>query len=173
MKLSLYTVEKEYFEYLGKFEPKVPFLKEKRPFLGTILQVKDKNYFVPLSSPKEKHKKMKEKQDLIKIEQGELGVININNMIPIPISQCQKIQLEEIEDSKYRNLLKHQLQWCNRHQREIRRKAIVLYQMVCYFPQQSQQVKKRCCDFKKLERQCLQYMNQNQLREEEWIYKIS
>lgn len=173
MKLSLYTVQKEYFEYLGEIEPKVPFLKEKRPFLGTLLEVKNKNYFVPLSSPKEKHKKMKEQEDLIKIKEGELGVININNMIPIPISQCQKIQLEQIEDRKYRNLLKHQLQWCNLHQNEIRRKAILLYQVICYFPQESQSLKKRCCDFKKLEKRCIQYMNQNQLQEEELIYKIS
>jgi len=32
-------------------------IKEKRPFIGIILKINDINYFAPLSSPKEKHKK--------------------------------------------------------------------------------------------------------------------
>ena len=40
-------------------------------------------YFVPLSSPKEKHLKMKNTLDFLKLDNGKLGAINFNNMIPV------------------------------------------------------------------------------------------
>ncbi len=39
-------------------------------------------YFAPLSSYKDKHKKMLETVDFIKIK--DYAVINLNNMIPVP-----------------------------------------------------------------------------------------
>lgn len=39
-------------------------------------------YFAPLSSFKPKHKWLSETVDFIKI--GDMAVININNMIPVP-----------------------------------------------------------------------------------------
>ena len=40
-------------------------------------------YYAPLSSPKEKHIKLKPKLGLLKINYGKYGVINFNNMIPV------------------------------------------------------------------------------------------
>ena len=39
-------------------------------------------YFAPLSSFKPKHKRLSETIDFIKI--GDMAVINLNNMIPVP-----------------------------------------------------------------------------------------
>lgn len=41
-------------------------------------------YFAPLSSPKQKHLKMKNDIDFYKLSNGKLGAINFNNMIPVP-----------------------------------------------------------------------------------------
>lgn len=37
----------------------------------------------PLSSPKEKHKNMKNSIDFLKLDEEKQGKINFNNMIPI------------------------------------------------------------------------------------------
>ena len=55
MRLELYTVDSKYFNYLREFEPRVPYVKKNRPFIGIILKIHYKNYFAPLGSPKEKH----------------------------------------------------------------------------------------------------------------------
>lgn len=45
----------------------------------------NKEYFGPLSSPKEKHKKMKTNIDFFKIDKGNLGIINFNNIYQLLI----------------------------------------------------------------------------------------
>ena len=56
-----------------------------RPVVGIIVICDDKQYCVPLSSPKEKHKSMKNDVDFTKIyHDGKLiGVLNFNEMIPV------------------------------------------------------------------------------------------
>ena len=76
-------------------------VKEKRPFVGIILKINNINYFAPLSSPKEKHKKMKNNIDFLKINNGRDGVINLNNMIQIPYQYYYKIDIsDEIKKTK-------------------------------------------------------------------------
>lgn len=173
MRLNLYTVDSKYFDFLREFEPRVPFVKENRPFIGIVLKVNYRNYFAPLGSPKEKHKTMRNQKDLIKIRNGELGVINFNNMIPIPISRCSKIDIDSIQDRKYQILLNDQVAWCNIHIKEIIKTAEKLYNSVCYLDNEDSILKKRCCDFKLLERKCIEFMKVNTLNEEEFIYQIS
>lgn len=173
MRLNLYTVDSEYFDFLRNFEPRVPLVKVHRPFLGIVLKVNYKNYFAPLSSPKQKHTNMHEQRDLIKIDDGKLGVINLNNMIPIPMSRCIRIDLENIEDIKYKILLKKQFLWCNKNSSKVILKAEKLYNSVCYSDKENSLLKKRCCDFKLLERKCIEFMKENTLREEEFIYQVS
>lgn len=56
--MELYEVTVDYVEYLRKFEPKkilsVADGKDKRKFLGVIIQKSGFNYVIPLSSPKYK-----------------------------------------------------------------------------------------------------------------------
>lgn len=173
MRLELYTVDSKYFNYLRKFEPRVPFVKENRPFLGIVLKIHYKNYFAPLGSPKEKHKTMKKQKDLIKIRDGELGVINFNNMIPIPISRCRKIDIENMTNPKYKILLNDQVAWCNIHINEIIETTEKLYHLICYSDKPNTMLRNRCCDFKLLERKCIEFMRENTLQEEEFLYKVS
>lgn len=172
-RLNLYTVDSDYSDYLRNFEPRVPFIKENRPFIGIVLKIHYKNYFAPLGSPKEKHKKMAKQKDLIKIKNGELGVINFNNMIPIPISRCEKIDIKNIQDRKYKALLNDQIAWCNIHIEEILQTAEKLYYLLCYSQKPNIQLHSRCCNFKLLEKKCIEFMKENTLREEEFLYHIS
>ena len=67
----LVKVNHEYCDYLRQFEPKVVYnagIKEMRPFIGILFTINDCEYFAPLSSPKEKHKHMKNNIDIIKLK---------------------------------------------------------------------------------------------------------
>ena len=87
--LKLYYITDTYIDYLRKFDKNIYYNKNHtRPYIGVVYTFNNRNYFVPLSSPKEKHLKMNPKQiDIYKIKNGELGIININNMIPVPIEE--------------------------------------------------------------------------------------
>ena len=86
--LKIVKVDSTYCDYLRKFDNKVVYNKNKkelRPFIGILFRIDDLEYFAPLTSPKPKHKKMKNKLDFFKIKNGELGAVNFNNMIPVII----------------------------------------------------------------------------------------
>ena len=68
-KLYFITLTSSYLKYLGIYENKVS-LKVNRPFIGIVFKINNKEYFAPLSSPKEKHKKMKTNIDFFKIDKG-------------------------------------------------------------------------------------------------------
>ena len=58
--MKIYKIQDEYVKYLRTKEPKVLQNKEeKRPYIGTVLEITGYTYFIPLSSPKKKHKDMK------------------------------------------------------------------------------------------------------------------
>ena len=84
--LKLVIVDSNYCDYLRKFDNKVVYNytnKSTRPFIGVLFNVGNIEYFAPLSSPKAKHLTMKNKIDFIKVDNGKLGVVNFNNMIPV------------------------------------------------------------------------------------------
>ena len=61
-RLRFYEVDFEYIEYIQKFEKKIMDSinsKSNRKFIGIVLKIDNLDYIVPLTSPKEKHKKMK------------------------------------------------------------------------------------------------------------------
>lgn len=93
--------------------------KARRPFVGILIEVNDIKYVAPLSSPKKKHLSMKNTIDFYKIDQGKLGVINFNNMIPVRDKYIIKVNPFEMnifneEDKKYIKLLNKQLTWINK-----------------------------------------------------------
>jgi len=133
-KLYFITLTSNYLKYLGIYENKVS-LKANRPFIGIVFKVNNKEYFAPLSSPKEKHKRMKTNIDFFKIDKGNLGIINFNNMIPVINNDiCRnKLDLEmlskslDTDDIKYFRLLKNQLKYCEKNKNIILAKAEKIY----------------------------------------------
>ncbi|BDR59139.1 hypothetical protein XA3_15800 [Xylocopilactobacillus apicola] len=61
MDLEIYSVDSDYVDSLNQIDPKVEYHHgdNDRPYIGIVLQINSLNYFVPLSSPKNKHHKMK------------------------------------------------------------------------------------------------------------------
>ena len=87
--------------FLRTFDSRVPYnadAKKLRPFIGILFRVHDIDYFAPLSSPKTKHRRLNDTIDFMKIDHGELGAINFNNMIPVTPANYQEIPLNEVPD---------------------------------------------------------------------------
>ena len=125
--------------------------KSSRPFVGILLTIHGMSYYAPLSSPKPKHRNMSNQVDLLKINGGEYGVINLNNMIPIHNNSISLINLGTLstdsqEDVQYKELLRNQLSWCNANKDRILNKAQKLYEMI-ENGNARQNLIERCCKF--------------------------
>lgn len=144
------TLDQNYINFLRQYEPKIYLnKKEKRPYVGVVLKINGFDYFAPLSSPKEKHKTMKNQIDFVKIEQGELGVINLNNMIPVCEGLAKKIDIDRINNEQYKTLLINRVQFINRNYKKINQQAFKLYEKVTIY---NSKLAVRCCNFLVLER---------------------
>lgn len=153
-RLSFYIVDSAYCDFLRKTDPCVPYTMDKkarRPFVGILLEVHGVKYYAPLSSPKPKHLTMKNQVDFIKIDGGQYGVINLNNMIPIHNNSVTVVNPtiqagDSSADIIYKNLLANQLTWCNAHKTDILDKALKLYRMITSGKGYPQLIS-RCCNF--------------------------
>ncbi len=172
MDLELYRANLNYCNYLHDYDNKVPIIsneKENRPFIGVILCVNGLNFFAPLTSPKLKHLSMKDNKDFIRIDDGKLGGINLNNMIPIPKRYIEELNILNFDNEKYAQMLYLQTQWINKNKLRIQNKARNLYYLITQ-KQAEENLIQRCCNFKLLEAKCYEYMYSNFIGEEEIIY---
>ncbi|MCQ2911267.1 MAG: type III toxin-antitoxin system ToxN/AbiQ family toxin [Clostridia bacterium] len=166
-RFKIVRVKPEYCDYLRQFDKKVPFnkdTKELRPFIGVLFEVNGCEFFAPLSSPKKKHIEMKNSIDFYKIERGELGAINFNNMIPVNKDNYILINLninfstDSINEIKYKKMILKQLIYMNNNYDIIKNKVQKLYE--AYKTNRiNQTIKSRCCDFLLLEQKCKNYNN--------------
>ena len=132
--------------------------KSRRPFVGVVVVCGEHKYCVPLDSAKEKHKSQKNDVDFTRIFDGEklISVLNFNNMIPVDDRFITKIDLKPSEkdspaQANYKKLCIKEIAWCRKNQEAIVKKANKLYLLV-QKPNCSGILKKRCNDFKKLEK---------------------
>lgn len=109
-KLVLVRLDSNYCDYLRQFDN-----KKLRPFIDVLFEANNCKYFVPLSSPKPKHKTMKTTLDFLKIAGGDLGAINFNNIIKIDLDKECLTKTEE----RYIKLLKEQIFWLNRNDEKL------------------------------------------------------
>ena len=163
LNLKIVIVDSKYCDYLRGFDDKVIYNrneKELRPFLGILFEIENCEYFAPLSSPKAKHKKMKNTIDFFKIKNGELGAVNFNNMIPVNKKNYYCVDLDKkiltVPELKYQKLLKEQLNWLNSNYYQVKNKSLKLYELYNN-GKLLKNVKSRCCNFKLLEEKCLEY----------------
>lgn len=161
-RLNLYLIDIKYIRNLAKADDRVMSVspqagKETRPFVGIIIVCNEQKYCIPLSSPKPKHKSMKNDIDFMKIMDGEklIGVLNFNNMIPVDESCINLLDLritkkDDVTAKNYKKMAAKQLDWCRHNQDAIIKKANKLYAML-QSDKAGSLLKKRCCNFKKLE----------------------
>lgn len=155
--LKIYYINENYIKYLRKFDKIVPYNKtHTRPYIGVVFKNNKIYYFAPLSSPKPKHLTMNENAlDIFKIQDGEFGIVNINNMIPTPIS-CLTEVLPLVKDEKYRNLVLNQTTYLNKHKSELLAK-VKQFKLRYDKGHLSSRLRERCCNFELLEEKCREY----------------
>ena len=165
--LEVYRIDMKYIRNLHNVDDRVfsvsPQIgKDERPFLGIIIVCNKHKYCVPLSNPKKKHEKMRDKIDFKKIvHNGSLiGVLNFNLMIPVENAQIQRIDTrirkhDNMDTRRKKELLIKELEWCNEHISDLSNTANVLYQK--YITGEKFAARKQCLDFKRMELECEKY----------------
>jgi protein AbiQ len=161
--LKLYRVKDDYINYLRVFESKVLDNKnEKRPYVGVVYSVNSMNYYIPLASPKEKFNRMNNSKDFHKIEGGQYGALNFNNMIPVKDDNLIKIDINNEPDKKYKALLINQYMSLLDLTSVISRKSVGIYNLYIAtegLTPNDKKIKDRCCNFPLLEEKCMVYNN--------------
>ena len=94
--------------------------------------------------------------DIFKNDKGELGIVNINNMLPTPM-ECLKEVLPQVKDQKYKALLNKQITYPNDCKTELLTR-VRRFQQIYRKGFLPESVKIRCCNFDLLEEKCMEYM---------------
>ncbi|WP_169733499.1 type III toxin-antitoxin system ToxN/AbiQ family toxin [Brackiella oedipodis] len=161
--MNIYTIDNKFIGYLAKKENKVAFNKaskeRSRPYVGVIIEVGAFNYFAPMSSRDMRKNRSNNTFHLFSKEQN-LGVIHVNNMIPVPDNRFVKLlNYNKISSQKYKKLIAIQVEILSESafQKELTEKAINLYNVVSdpnNNTRDARFLKKLSNDFKSLEKHC-------------------
>lgn len=124
-----YWVDMKYIRNLQNIDNRVLSVspqtgKDKRPFLGLMIVCNGQKYCVPLSKPKKKHERMRDKIDFKKIVYNGvlIGVLNFNLMVPVEDAQIQKIDIrirkhDNVDTRKKKALLFKELE-CHKYNKK-------------------------------------------------------
>lgn len=149
-KLRFYRIHEGYIEFLHSIDNRVQFNKgERRPYVGVVLTIGEHEYYVPLESPKPNHKNIKSGGPVLKLDDGQLGIMGFNNMIPVKRPHLISFDILAEPDMRYRNLLLNQLRYCDQNKTVIFSRAKSTYQKVV--SGKNLFYARVCCDFKRLE----------------------
>lgn len=160
--MRFYHIKDDFITFLRQFDQKVPDNKnESRPYVGVVLEIETIKYYAPFTSPKLKHKKMKNGKDFRKINNGIYGAINFNNMIPVLASALIEIDIANITDVKYRRLLQNQYNYIKADESAILRTAENLRKMIFEnendLSEHDKIIKQRCCNLPLPEKKYCEY----------------
>lgn len=171
---KFYTLDPDYLEYLHKIDSEVyynfSYRTSIKPFLGIIIGIENYNYFIPISSAKDKHKKWKNVSDehfliyeiidpSINIKNGIckdlserekmhiLSVLDIKKMIPVPDGTYERIIFAELSDSRYRDLFRKEYAFCLKIKDKVLKKVEKIYKE----QKETKIVKRANCNFSLLE----------------------
>lgn len=169
--LKLYQIDMKYVRDLHNADNRVESVspqigKANRVFIGIVVAHEDRKYCIPLSHPKEKHKRIANNSEIHKIivDNKLIGVLNFNLMIPVTERQLIPVDLKVHDNDlpamkAWKRLCIKELKWCRKSENSviIRDKVKNLY-LLC-MTDKNFKGKKRCLDFKKLEQVCDKYNN--------------
>ena len=156
--IRLYEISPAYVDHLQPAAPhlfhnKKPGQQYERKYIGIVLTVHGIDYFAPLSSFKDKHRKMSEGLDFIKIK--DYAVINLNNMFPVPAGQYRYVDIAKEKNPKYKALLLAEYRYIKSIQERILKNAATLYRLKT--GGSISPLTKRCNDFTRLEELCREF----------------
>lgn len=157
MALLICQVQSVYLDFLRQFDAKVSMDPTgRRKFVGVLFDMNGHAYFAPMSSPKPKHATISDNApDIFKIDRGLLGVINLNNMIPVPMEAIIHINISKEQDPRYQKLLREQASFIRKHADSIQKKAKKLHRIIT--DGHGPTLIKRCHNYSSLEQACLQF----------------
>ncbi len=156
--IKFYEVSEDYVDYLVPHAPhlfrnKKQGQQNSRKYIGVVLHIGGIDYFAPLSSFKDKHKRMNEALDFVKIK--NYSVINLNNMFPVPGGCYSYVDISMEQNPKYKSLLLAEYRFIKSIQEKIRKNAATLYNLKTKGEKSA--LTKRCNDFLLLEDLCKKY----------------
>ena len=160
--MKFYNIKEDYIRFLKQYDKKVADNKNgQRPYVGIVLEVNGIKYYTPFTSPKPKHKNMKNSKDFRKINQGVYGAINFNNMIPVVDEAVKLIDIDNIDDSQYKRLLQNQYKCIKSERASIQKVAHRLHHLIFEdadkLSENDKKIKKRCCNLPLLEKVIYRY----------------
>ena len=118
--LRLYRVSDGYIRYLNSRDNRVQYNKNaRRPYVGVVFNFGSFKYFVPMESPKPNHVNIKSGKHILKLKNGEYGLLGFNNMIPVHKDALIEFDINAEKDDKYKKLLQRQIAVCNRMKADI------------------------------------------------------
>ncbi len=156
--IKLYEVSEDYVNYLVPYAPHLFHNKKQeqqnsRKYIGVVFHIGEIDYFAPFSSFKDKHKRMNETLDFIKIK--NYSVINLNNMFPVPNGCYSYVDISKERNLKYKSLLLAEYRFIKSIQEKIRKNAATLYKLK--IKGEKSALTKRCNDFLLLEDLCKKF----------------
>lgn len=152
-KLLFYEIDEKYIDFLSQFSEHL-FHNAKvsqtysRKYVGILFEINRIKYFAPLSSFKPKHKRLSETVDFIKI--GDMAVINLNNMFPVPENAYSLKNPNKEQNQQYRTLLNNEIRIIKQKKEQIINNAKTVYNHKMTNDGKSK-LSQRCNDFKLLE----------------------
>ena len=175
-KFGLYNVDTKYLSALYDKDKEVRYSEQidynRKPYLGVVVLVEGRQYFIPLTSAKVKHIKWKnvgqahyliyEKVDESEIRANDivrhtengntkiLSALEINKMIPVPDDCFQRIDFNKIQDERYKSLLVKEFLFLQNVQDGILKKAKMIYDK----QKQTGKIFQSYCNFALLENIC-------------------
>lgn len=159
--MKIYKIDLDYIKFLHQSDNRVQYnstyndsKNENRPYIGIVLSINGLNYFAPLEHPRPQHANLKSNPHIYKIKNGKLGLIGLNNMIPVPVEALISFDIKKDPNSA---ILQSQYVECKNNWNVIQRKANDIYRRRTIKPNKFEQ--KVYCDFKLLETECKKYIS--------------
>lgn len=180
IKYGFYAVNLDYFEYLNQIDSEVYYNPSYRnsikPFVGIIVGIENYNYFIPISSAKEKHKRWKNVSDehfliyevidnnitingdIYKYYSDEekmhiLSILDIKKMIPVPNGCYERIEFDELDDIRYKDLFEKEYAFCLKVKTKVLKKVKKLY----HKQKETGTIRRANCNFSELEKAMLDW----------------
>ncbi len=176
MDIRFYYINNEYIEYLKHTEirergftciPNVSYANREKFFYGAVLTTEDGiYYFVPISS------QIKRDANSIVIKTDdkknkEKGTLRFAYMIPVPQQMLIPMDFSHENNPDRKRLLQKELAFCRKNRDKIRKQASKTYDSIVNA--KSQKLKSNSCDFKLLEKACLEFCQNYQSNSDDMV----
>lgn len=162
-KLLFYEIDSKYISFLAQYDQHL-FQNAKitqnfsRKYIGILFEINGMKYFAPLSSFKEKHKRLSETIDFIKI--GDMAVLNLNNIFPVPVGVYSLKDPSTEKNLQYKTLLNNEIRIIKQKTEQIINNAKAVYNHKMTNDGKSK-LSQRCLNFKLLEEKCKEWIKNN------------